>query len=139
MTKKSFREVASSALYQRIWATVDAIPRGCVASYGEIASEAGLEGRARLVGRALRLLPDGSRLPWHRVVNARGEISHRGDPVAERAQRARLEREGVRFDARGRVIRKDPAVSRSRAPGALDGVSGTRSTRRRCASARASS
>lgn len=88
---------------QRIYATVDSIPRGRVASYGQVASEAGLPGRARLVGRALAELPAGSRLAWHRVVNAAGRVSTRGDGGAEREQRRRLRREGVTVDARGRL------------------------------------
>ncbi len=95
---------------ERIRATVDVIPRGRVASYGQVAAEAGLVGRARLVGRALRELPEGSAVPWHRVVNASGRIAARA-PARGRAseaepeglQRARLESEGVRFDARGRI------------------------------------
>jgi len=109
MPTKPFHDLAVSDRYQRIWATVDAIPAGSVASYGEIALAAGLGRRARLVGRALAVLPPGSRLPWHRVVNARGEISARGDPASERKQRKLLEREGVRFDARGRVLTTRPA------------------------------
>lgn len=89
--------------YQRIWATVDAIPRGKVASYGQIAREAGLPRNARQVGYALRNLPAGSKLPWHRVVNSQGEISARGKPAAEKSQQKRLRAEGVEFDARGRV------------------------------------
>lgn len=87
---------------QRICALVDCIPRGRVATYGQIAAEAGLPRRARLVGRVLLELPPRSRLPWHRVVNAAGRISDR--PGAGPAlQRARLEREGVELDARGRI------------------------------------
>ena len=98
MPGRSAREM--EAVYQRIYALVDSIPRGRVASYGQIAREAGLPRHARLVGRALRTLPEGSRLPWHRVLKANGEISPR--PSAG-TQRRRLGREGVRFDARGRV------------------------------------
>lgn len=87
----------------RILATVDSIPRGRVATYGQVAAEAGLPRRARLVGRVLAALPAGSRLPWHRVVNAAGGLSERGDGRALLLQRRRLEREGVGFDARGRV------------------------------------
>jgi methylated-DNA-protein-cysteine methyltransferase-like protein len=100
---RRFHELSAEPLYQRIYATVDAIPRGRVATYGGVARAAGLGRRARAVGRALACLPLGSPLPWHRVVNARGEISPRGDGEAARAQRRRLEREGVRFDARGRI------------------------------------
>jgi methylated-DNA-protein-cysteine methyltransferase-like protein len=88
---------------ERVLATVDSIPRGRVASYGDVAREAGLPRRARLVGRILSQLPPRSGLPWHRVVNAQGGLSPRGDGGSVREQRRRLAREGVRFDARGRV------------------------------------
>jgi methylated-DNA-protein-cysteine methyltransferase-like protein len=88
---------------ERIWAVVARIPRGRVATYGLVAALAGLPRRARLVGHALRVLPDGRRIPWHRVVNAAGAISGRGDPMFEQIQRKLLEKEGVEFDARGRV------------------------------------
>jgi methylated-DNA-protein-cysteine methyltransferase-like protein len=91
----------SDPTLQRIYATVDSIPRGAVATYGQIAREAHLPGRARLVGRALRLLPPGSKLAWHRVINAAGKISVTGS--AAREQRRRLQREGVTVDARGRI------------------------------------
>ncbi len=90
----------------RILATVDAIPRGRVASYGQVAAEAGLPGRARLVGRVLRELPAGSRLPWHRVVRSDGSIAGRGDGEAMTEQRRRLAREGVALDRRGRAPRE---------------------------------
>jgi methylated-DNA-protein-cysteine methyltransferase-like protein len=57
-----------------------------------------------MVGWAMAAVPAGSDVPWHRVINARGEVSPRADGSgAERGQRWLLEREGVRFDARGRV------------------------------------
>jgi methylated-DNA-protein-cysteine methyltransferase-like protein len=55
---------------ERILATVDSIPRGCVATYGQVAREAGLTGRARLVGRSLRGLGPRSKIPWWRVLGA---------------------------------------------------------------------
>ena len=88
---------------ERVLATVDCIPHGQVASYGDVAREAGLPRRARFVGRVLAELPPRSGLPWHRVVNAQGALSPRGDGASVREQRRRLAREGVRFDARGRV------------------------------------
>lgn len=91
---------ASDASYARILRAVAAIPRGRVATYGEIAALAGLPGRARLVGFVLRNLGDGT-VPWHRVVNAGGRISLTGDGAT--LQRRRLEREGVRFDGRARI------------------------------------
>jgi methylated-DNA-protein-cysteine methyltransferase-like protein len=80
------------------------VPRGRVATYGQIAALAGLGRQARLAGYALHALPDGSPLPWHRVLGAGGRLSlMRTDPATGLTQRLRLEREGVRFDARGRV------------------------------------
>ncbi len=90
--------------HERIRAVVARIPRGRVATYGQVAALAGLSGQPRLVGYALHALPDGSGLPWQRVVNSRGEISRRSDPSGhENLQRVMLENEGVRFDARGRL------------------------------------
>ena len=91
-----------AAAIQRIHAMVDSIPRGCVATYGQIAEEAGLPRRARLVGRVLRELPARTRLPWHRVVGANGRISPRSGDGAS-LQQERLRREGVPVDARGRL------------------------------------
>jgi methylated-DNA-protein-cysteine methyltransferase-like protein len=87
----------------RIYAVVRRIPPGRVATYGQIAELAGLDGHARQVGYALNALPLGTTIPWHRVINARGEISLRAEPGAELSQRMLLEGEGVRFNARGRV------------------------------------
>lgn len=90
-----------AAAVARILAAVERIPEGRVATYGQIAFLAGLPGHARQVGFALRGLPEGSAVPWHRVVNARGEISSRDDPAWEGFQRHLLEEEGVRFEAKG--------------------------------------
>ena len=88
--------------YDRIYRTVRRIPRGRVATYGQIARLAAMPRQARLVGYALHALQD-VRVPWQRVVNGRGEISLRSVPGSEDFQREMLEAEGVRFDARGRV------------------------------------
>jgi methylated-DNA-protein-cysteine methyltransferase-like protein len=96
--------MSSSTTYPRIYAVVRRIPRGRVATYGQIASLAGLPHAPRVAGYALYALPDGSPLPWHRVVAAGGRLSvARVSPSASLTQRLRLEREGVSFDARGRV------------------------------------
>jgi methylated-DNA-protein-cysteine methyltransferase-like protein len=79
------------------------IPRGRVATYGQVAALAGLPRAARQAGYAMAALPRGTRIPWQRVVNARGEVSARTDSDGELVQRALLEREGIRFDARGRI------------------------------------
>jgi methylated-DNA-protein-cysteine methyltransferase-like protein len=88
--------------YANIYRTVQRIPAGCVANYGQIALLAGLPGRARQVGYALHALPPGSPVPWHRVINARGEISLRRQGGSSR-QRELLAEEGVSLDDRGRV------------------------------------
>lgn len=93
----------SRATWQRFYAVVRRIPRGRVATYGQVAELAGLPGHARQVGYALFALPDGSGVPWQRVVNALGGISRRSHPGAERVQRRLLEGEGVRFGRDGRV------------------------------------
>ena len=95
--------MAGSGTYERIYAVVRRIPRGRVATYGQIAALAGLGGHARQVGYALSALPDGARVPWHRVINARGEVSARAEPGDDDFQQGRLEAEGVQFDANGRV------------------------------------
>jgi methylated-DNA-protein-cysteine methyltransferase-like protein len=94
--------VTAPSSYARIYAVVRRIPKGRVATYGQVAELAGLPRQARQVGYALAALAD-TRVPWHRVLNARGEISQRSDPGPERLQRVLLEREGVGFDANDRV------------------------------------
>jgi len=81
--------------YERIWATVARIPRGRVATYGTVAHVAGFGSHARLVGYALHALPEGTGIPWHRVINARGEISLRRAGGGSARQRKLLEREGL--------------------------------------------
>lgn len=96
-------KMAASSTYERIYAVVRKIPRGRVASYGHVARLAGLPGRARQVGYAMHALPAGTRVPWHRVVNAAGKVSRRRYPGAELTQRMLLEREGVEFGPGGRI------------------------------------
>jgi len=88
---------------QRIWSIVAMIPAGKVASYGQIAALAGIPRHARLVGRTLRELPAGSKLPWHRVVNAALRIASRA-PGQMKQQRKLLEAEGIEFIG-DRVVR----------------------------------
>jgi methylated-DNA-protein-cysteine methyltransferase-like protein len=89
--------------YDVIWSVVRRIPSGRVATYGQVAELAGLEGHARQVGYALHNLPDGSDVPWHRVINSRGEISPRSAGDSHELQRLLLEGEGVDFTLDGRV------------------------------------
>lgn len=88
--------------YERIYAVVRCIPRGRVATYGQVAELAGLDGHARQVGYALHALR-GDLVPWHRVVNARGEVSPRSTGDSHELQRHLLESEGVAFDVTGRI------------------------------------
>ncbi len=89
--------------YELIWSVVRKVPRGRVATYGQIAELAGLEGHARQIGYALHNLPEKSSVPWHRVVNAKGEISARTGGDSHELQRLLLEAEGVEFDGKGRM------------------------------------
>ena len=89
---------------ERIWLTVSAIPRGRIATYGDVARRAGLPGAARRVGAALRKLPGDTRVPWHRVVNAAGKSSLAPGAGGEDRQRARLADEGVLLERGGPAI-----------------------------------
>jgi methylated-DNA-protein-cysteine methyltransferase-like protein len=89
-------------LYEEIWAAVRDIPPGRVATYKQIAWLLGLS-TPRQVGYAMAALPDGSDVPWQRVINSRGEVSPRRCGAGHHEQRALLEAEGIVFDARGRV------------------------------------
>lgn len=90
--------------YERFYEVVRTIPSGRVTSYGVVARLAGLPGHARQVGYALAALSEEHDVPWHRVVNVKGEVSERrGGRAFERIQRVLLEDEGVVFDDRGRV------------------------------------
>ncbi|MXY90195.1 MAG: MGMT family protein [Gammaproteobacteria bacterium] len=91
---------------EKIWHIVARIPRGKVATYGQVAELAGLPGRARLVGHTLSQLPAGTRLPWHRVVNSRGRLSFKPGSSRYALQQRRLEAEGVCFDDRRFSLRR---------------------------------
>lgn len=94
--------------YQRFYDVVRQVPLGRVTTYGAVARAAGLPGHARQVGYAMAALPDDHDVPWHRVINARGEVSaRRGGSAFEQIQRILLEEEGVIFNARGRVSLDD--------------------------------
>jgi len=90
--------------YDEFYAIARQIPSGRVTTYGAVATAAGLHGRARQVGYAMAALPDVHDVPWHRVINARGEVSSRaGGSAFEHIQRNLLKSENIEFDARGRV------------------------------------
>jgi methylated-DNA-protein-cysteine methyltransferase-like protein len=83
---------------------VCAIPRGQVSTYGAVARAAGFPGRARLAGFALKVAPDGTNIPWHRVVGAGGRIVFPKASGEHREQTRRLRAEGIAIKD-GRVPR----------------------------------
>lgn len=86
---------------QRVFHVVAAIPWGKVTTYGEVARLAGSARAARQVGGVLKKLPEGSLLPWHRVINRHGEISLTGPDYIR--QREALRAEGVAFTRQGKI------------------------------------
>jgi methylated-DNA-protein-cysteine methyltransferase related protein len=90
---------------ETIWRTVRKIPRGHVATYGTVARLAGLPGRARLVGHALKVAPARLRLPWHRVVAAGERITFPKNSREHAEQSRRLRAEGIKV-VNGRVERR---------------------------------
>lgn len=95
-----------SPLHRATWAIVKRIPRGRVATYGQIAALIGMPRHARHVGQALAATPATLKIPWHRVVNAEGRVSVRlahWDKGGDELQRILLEDEGVSFDHDGRI------------------------------------
>ena len=89
----------------RVLLFVKNIPKGKVASYGQIAKITG-GCTARMVGYAMAALnsaEEAKNVPWHRVINSKGRISPRAGGDGDLIQRAMLEEEGVLFDAEGRV------------------------------------
>ena len=91
-------------LYEKIYATVQLIPYGKVATYGQVARWAGYPGYARQVGYALFRLDKDTDVPWQRVINAKGEIS--ASPMrygSDDLQRQILADEGITFDERNKI------------------------------------
>lgn len=88
---------------ERVYAIVRQIPRGKVASYGQIAGLAGIPRGARAVGRAMALCPEGKNVPCHRVVDRQGNTKEAFDLFQRGTQRMMLEAEGVAFSADGKV------------------------------------
>jgi methylated-DNA-protein-cysteine methyltransferase-like protein len=93
------------SFFDRVYLVVKQIPRGQVASYGQIAAILGHPQAARTVGWALNALNGAQAhdVPWQRVINSAGRISSARADLSADIQRARLEAEGVEFDARGYV------------------------------------
>ncbi len=95
-----------ASLYAQIYRVVRRIPRGKVATYGQVAELAGMPGAARAAGRAMSACPAELGLPWQRVVGKRSRTTagvsiH--DPIGGATQRALLEAEGVVFSKAGSI------------------------------------
>jgi len=94
-------ESSTLSLYARIYALVSQVPSGHVVTYGQIGRLAGCS--ARTVGFSMAALPGDSQVPWHRVVNSRGQISPRSSGEGAWVQKLLLGKEGVAFDDRQRL------------------------------------
>lgn len=82
---------------ERVWQVIFNIPPGKVSTYGHVASMAGLPNQARAVGRYLSELPQGSKIPWHRVINSQGKLSFEVGSPRFLVQKEKLEAEHVLF------------------------------------------
>ncbi len=89
--------------FEMIYHVVRSIPRGKVASYGQVAQLAGNKRLSRVVGYALHVNPDPDNIPCYRVVNRFGEVSEAFAFGGGNMQRELLLRDGVEFDENGRV------------------------------------
>ena len=108
--------VVRPGFHASVYTVVRAVPAGTVTTYGDVGTALGSPRVARHVGWALAALTDDS-VPWHRVVNASGRISFKGDTPRAVLQRARLEAEGIHFASSGRI--EDFGVLRTQARDAL--------------------
>jgi len=111
--RRSSRSIEENPAIQAIWDVVAQIPPGVVSTYGDVARAAGLPGRARQTGYALKHTPEGLHLPWHRVVGAGGKIAFPPGSSAFREQARRLRGEGVKI-TNGRVALSALRVERLR-------------------------
>ena len=89
MTKKN--------TYSIIYDIIQQLPPGKVASYGQIAELVGNRRLARVVGYALHAIPNGSDIPWHRVVKKDGEVFGGAESASGKYQTELLKAEGVGF------------------------------------------
>lgn len=94
--------IVNENLHKRVYDIVRQVPAGCVTTYGQIAAIVDAA-TPRVVGYAMAAVPVGSGVPWHRVINGRGEISIRRSGSGHDEQRKLLEAEGVVFNDKGRV------------------------------------
>jgi methylated-DNA-protein-cysteine methyltransferase-like protein len=105
--------VIGPGFHEQVYRAVSRVPKGRVTTYGDLAASLGLRSAARQVGYALAALPaHRDEVPWHRVVNARGELARRKDGRPSAEQRRRLRAEGIAVSREGRV--RDFAARRHR-------------------------
>ncbi len=97
--------VIGPGFHDQVYRVVCLVPPGKVTTYGDVGTVLGSPRVARQVGWALAALRSADRpeVPWHRVVNAQGFISHRGDPIRGPEQQHLLEAEGIVFREDGRI------------------------------------
>jgi methylated-DNA-protein-cysteine methyltransferase-like protein len=96
--------IVGPGFHEKVYAVVRRVPKGAVTTYGDVGGALGSPNVARQVGYALAALPHNRHdVPWHRVINARGRISFRGDDERGAEQTRRLRAEGVDIDDEGRV------------------------------------
>lgn len=88
---------------ERFYLVLASIPAGKVLTYGQLATQSDKPGKARWVGQMLSHLPADTKLPWHRVINAQGQLSFPPDSDIYQQQRALLEAEGVAFGLDGTI------------------------------------
>lgn len=102
MRRLAKREPGTSVPHRKFIAVIKMVPKGRVATYGQIARVAGLTGHARQVVWTLHSSTRKYKLPWHRIINSQGKIGLiRG--LDQLRQKTFLEREGVEFDRYGKV------------------------------------
>ncbi|WP_213993359.1 MGMT family protein [Sodalis sp. dw_96] len=92
---------STDSFRQRVFQIIAAIPAGSITTYGDVALLAGSPRAARQVGGILSRLPQGTKLPWHRVLNRHGGISLPGEGFLR--QKTALEAEGIEMDNQGKV------------------------------------
>ena len=98
----SEERVVKPGFRARVYEVVCRVPAGRVTTYGDVGAVLGSPRVARQVGFALAALPHDTEVPWHRVINAKGTVSARGQTDRAIEQELRLQAEGIAFDAAGR-------------------------------------
>lgn len=130
MTREKGFPVREDAVYERIYALVRRIPKGKVATYGQVARIVG-RCTARMVGYAMAALRGRKDVPWQRVINFQGGISPRACGDGSFRQRKLLEGEGIRFNSRGRLDLKKYRWSPQRSRGTGQEIGILNANRRR--------